>query len=88
MNTKRMVKAGTDRTGNPIKVFFPLDIKAAPGRRTFVLEGETVIEVDESHRFVMRSIRCGDLVVVRTEKLAGGAPKRTRTPKPEMTDRE
>ncbi len=65
MNTKRRVKAGRG-----LKVFFPLDIKAAPGRRTLILEGDEVIEVDASSRFVMRSIRCGDLVVVKTETRA------------------
>jgi hypothetical protein len=69
MNTKCRVRAG-----DGLKVFFPLDIKAAPGRRTFVLEGDEVIEVDRTSRFVMRSLRCGDLVMVRTEK-APAAPK-------------
>ena len=73
MRARERVKAGPD-----LKVFFPLAVKAAPGRRTFVWEGEKVIEVDTSSRFVRRSIRCGDLVVVKTESVPDAKPKRTR----------
>lgn len=65
-----------------LKVFFPLDCMAAPGRKTFVLEGEAIIEVDTVHRFVRRSIRCGDLVVVKTKSVgeAPAKPKRKKKP--------
>ncbi len=76
MNTMKKVRAGDGK-----KVFFPQSIKAAPGRRTFILEGDTVIEVDTALRFNMRSISNGDLVVVKTTK-----PRKST--KPETTDTE
>lgn len=56
------------RAGAGLRVFFPHRVVTAPGRRTRVLEGAQVIEVPANMRFVRRSIRCKDLVVVQTEE--------------------
>jgi len=57
---KKRVKAAEG-----LKVYFPLAVKAAPGARTFVLEGDSEIEIDVDNAFVARRIRKGDLVIVK-----------------------
>ncbi|HEU02893.1 hypothetical protein LCGC14_0605520 [marine sediment metagenome] len=56
------------RAGEGRQVHFPLRVIAAPGRRTLVLDGSTVVEVPLNMRFVRRSLRNGDLLVVQTEE--------------------
>lgn len=58
-----------------LKVFFPLDVKAGPGRRTFILEGDAVVEVNTDTRFVRRRIAAGDLTIVRTVAKRASKPK-------------
>jgi len=53
-----------------VPVHFPMNVKTAPGARTFVLAGETVVEVDDTHRFIRRRLKVGDLVLVKNEKQA------------------
>ena len=67
---KIKVKAAAGRP-----VHFPMSVKAAPGARTLVLEGDTVIEVDDSHRFIRRRLKVGDLVLVKSEKQSKPAKK-------------
>jgi hypothetical protein len=55
------------RAGKGRQVHFPLRVIAAPGRRTLVLEGDAVVEIPCDMRFVRRSLRNGDLVMVQTE---------------------
>ena len=55
------------RAGEGRSVHFTLRVIAAPGRRTLVLEGDRVIEVPLNMRFVRRSLRNRDLVMVQTE---------------------
>ncbi len=55
------------RAGEGRQVHFPLRVIAAPGRRTLVLEGDRVIEVPLNMRFVRRSLRNRDLIMVQTE---------------------
>ena len=63
-----MSKKISVRAGDGLKVFFPLRTIAAPGARAYVLEGETVLEVNGEDRFVVRRIQVGDLVVVQRSK--------------------
>ena len=63
------------RAAEGLRVFFPHAVAAAPGRRTKILEGEETLEVSSNMRFVRRSIRCGDLVVVQPEGEAEAAPE-------------
>lgn len=67
------------RAGEGLQVHFPLQVIAAPGRRTLVLEGAAVLEVPADMRFVRRSLRNGDLVMVQTEE---PKPKAKSRPKP------
>lgn len=62
--TKPKIKV---RAGDGLMVHFPQTVITAPGRRTLVLEGDAVAEVPLNMRFVRRSLRNGDLVVVQTE---------------------
>ncbi len=78
MSNKTMkVRAGEGR-----QVHFPQQVIAAPGRRTLVLEGDAVIEVPCDMRFIRRSLRNGDLVMVQTEGKRTEPPKAPK-PKPQ-----
>lgn len=72
------------RAGKGRQVHFPLRVIAAPGRRTLVLEGDRVIEVPANMRFVRRSIRNQDLVVVQTEGNPEPEPEIGAEPEPEL----
>jgi len=64
----RQYKAGNMQDGTPLKVFFPLDVIAAPGRRTFVLFGDMVVDLPSDHRYVRRRVLKGDLIMVRSSQ--------------------
>lgn len=72
-------KTMTVRAGEGRQVHFPQRVIAAPGRRTLVLEGDATAEVPCDMRFVRRSLRNGDLVVVQTED----RKRKPKPPKPE-----
>lgn len=55
------------RAGDGLVVFFPRATLAAPGGRGYVLYGDEVVEVYADDRFVIRSLRNGDLVEVKDE---------------------
>ncbi len=76
---KIRVRAGKGRV-----VYFPLSVIAAPGRRTLVLQGDRVIEVPANMRFVRRSRRNRDLVVVQTEGKAEPVPEIISEPVPDL----
>lgn len=67
------------KAGPGLKVFFPLDVIAAPGRRVRILEGDEVVEVRANMRFVQRSLRCKDLIKVGDSPVA--APPVVQTEK-------
>ncbi len=68
-----------------LKVFFPLDVVAAPGRRVKILEGEEVIEVPSHMRFVQRRIAARDLVVIKQSKpVRETKPKKAKKAKPDV----
>jgi hypothetical protein len=64
------------KAGQGLRVYFPLSVVAAAGRRTRILEGDEVLEVDPSDRFVRRRMQIGDLIVVKQEQLPFEAAKR------------
>lgn len=77
------VRAGTMSDGTPLVVVFPLDLAPAPGAKHRRLTGEATVEVPEDHRFVIRSRRNGDLVVVKRDSAKGDAkPRKPATDKP------
>jgi len=63
MERKVRVKAG-----DGLKVFLPLDVLAAPGRKIKVLEGDETVEVPLDTRYVRRRLKVGDLVVVESDQ--------------------
>lgn len=65
----KKVQAGKDRV-----VIFPQSVLRAPGAKSLSISGDTVVEVDDKHRFVRRSLRNGDIVEVKATKTAA-APR-------------
>jgi hypothetical protein len=53
------------KAANNIKVIMPLGVKAAPGAKHYILEGDDVIEVTASEYFVTKRIAAGDIVIVK-----------------------
>jgi hypothetical protein len=78
------------RAKEGLKVFFPLEVAAAPGRRVKILEGAEVLEVEANTRFVQRRIVVGDLVRcdVVPSKPKAEKPKTKPAAKPRRMDTE
>ncbi len=55
------------RAGDGLMVHFPLRVCTAPGRRTLVIKGDETVEVDPTQLFVIKRLRVGDLVIVKSE---------------------
>ncbi len=79
--SKKTIKV---RAGEGRQVHFPQRVIAAPGRRTLVLKGDAVIEIPCDMRFVRRSLRNGDLVMVQTEEPTAKAKPKSK-PKTDAT---
>jgi len=60
-------KAGVGRT-----VAIPQSVKPAPGAKTLIVQGDVEVQLDDSKRFVRRSVRNGDLVVVKAKSAKKG----------------
>lgn len=58
------------RAGDGLMVQFPRATLAAPGGRGRAIYGDEVVEVHADDRFVLRSLRNGDLVKVAGEPAA------------------
>ncbi len=83
------VRAGTMPDGTPLVVTFPLDLAPAPGAKHRRLTGDATVEVPADHRFVIRSRKNGDLVMVKRESpKAAKRPSKSAPPKPAPNTRE
>ncbi len=61
-------------------VHFPTRVITAPGRRTLMITGDQVAEVDENQLFVRKRLRVGDLVIVKETKVV----KKTKFSRPKV----
>lgn len=69
---KIKVRAGKLKDGTSMRIFFPQAVIAAPGARTLTITGDEVALVDGEDRWIVKRLKCKDLVVV----------KLTHTPRP------